>query len=399
VNVLSYANNLKRIFTKAGPAQVILFVTARCNFRCKMCFYWEEISEANAKKEIKFEQYAKLSSTMPEFPWLLIGGGEPFLRKDLADIVTLFHKNNKIKNVTIPSNASLQERMVEVITAICSRNPDLFLNVDLSIQAVGDKHDEICEFPGAWKKLISTYNRLTEVRRQFPNFGLGTIMTLSSLSQPYWRHTFEYILENFDFDHMVMSKTRGSPMVPESKEVSLEEYRAASKYIDDAVYAGRLKSFNFPLGQGLQAKDIVSRQLIAATTVENKAQLPCHAGKLNVVITENGDLYPCELLDKKFGNLKDVDFDFQQLWNNQAANDTRKFIRNTKCFCTHECFMATNILFNPRLYPRVAKEYLKIKMAPKAPPQRRKAAPVYVEGETAIADSPSIAELAGTRSG
>jgi radical SAM protein with 4Fe4S-binding SPASM domain len=387
VNVLSYANNLKRIFTKAGPAQVILFVTARCNFRCKMCFYWEEISEANAKKEITLEQYAKLSATMPEFPWLLIGGGEPFLRKDLADIVTLFHQNNKIRNATIPSNASLTERMVETISAICTRCPDLFLNVDLSIQAVGDKHDEICEMPGAWKKLIATYNRLSDVRRQFPNFGLGTIMTLSRMSQPYWRHTFEYILEHFEFDHMVMSKTRGNPMVPDSKEVSLEEYRAASKYIDEAIYAGRLKTFNFPLGRALQAKDIVSRQLIAATAEQNRAQLPCHAGKLNVVITENGDLYPCELLDKKFGNLKEVGFDFQQLWNNQAAHDTRRFIRDTKCFCTHECFMATNILFNPRLYPRVAKEYLRIAASPKAPPPDEGKVPVYVEGETAIPDS------------
>jgi hypothetical protein len=58
--------------------------------------------------------------------------------------------------------------------------------------------------------------------------------------------------------------------------------------------------------------------------------------------------------------------------------------------------MATNILFNPRLYPRVAKEYLKIKAAPKAAPERSPKVPVYVEGETAIPDRLADAHAAAT---
>jgi len=31
---------------------------------------------------------------------------------------------------------------------------------------------------------------------------------------------------------------------------------------------------------------------------------------------------------------------------------------NSRCHCTHECYFMTNILFNPRLYPSLMKEYL-----------------------------------------
>ena len=30
------------------------------------------------------------------------------------------------------------------------------------------------------------------------------------------------------------------------------------------------------------------------------------------------------------------------------------------CYCTHECYFMTNILFNPRLYPALAREYIQL---------------------------------------
>ena len=33
---------------------------------------------------------------------------------------------------------------------------------------------------------------------------------------------------------------------------------------------------------------------------------------------------------------------------------------NKNCYCTHECYFMTNILFNPRLYPALAREYIQL---------------------------------------
>ena len=70
----------------------------------------------------------------------------------------------------------------------------------------------------------------------------------------------------------------------------------------------------------------------------------------------------CELRDDKLGNVRDVDCDFKKLWLSQKARAISKDIIDNKCFCTHECFMSTNILFNPRLYPQLVTEVAKLKL-------------------------------------
>jgi hypothetical protein len=36
-------------------------------------------------------------------------------------------------------------------------------------------------------------------------------------------------------------------------------------------------------------------------------------------------------------------------------------VRETKCFCTYECFLTVNILFNPLVLPQVVKEWTALK--------------------------------------
>jgi hypothetical protein len=72
-------------------------------------------------------------------------------------------------------------------------------------------------------------------------------------------------------------------------------------------------------------------------------------------------VFCCELLDKRIGNLRDHDYSFKKVWNSHKANEIRNFIRDRKCFCTHECFYTTNLMFNPSFYPRLIIDALKFK--------------------------------------
>ncbi|MFH1076919.1 MAG: SPASM domain-containing protein, partial [Pseudomonadota bacterium] len=72
----------------------------------------------------------------------------------------------------------------------------------------------------------------------------------------------------------------------------------------------------------------------------------CRAGDISCIMTEAGDLYPCEILDKKIGNIRDVDYNFKKLWYSERARGIRRFIKDTNCYCTYECAITTNILFN-----------------------------------------------------
>ena len=91
-------------------------------------------------------------------------------------------------------------------------------------------------------------------------------------------------------------------------------------------------------------------------------QVPCYAANLAGVIYATGDVYPCEILDEPLGNLRENGYDFRAIWLSERTEKVRRMIRETGCHCTFECFMTNNILFNPRVLPRMAFEWLRLKI-------------------------------------
>ena len=70
----------------APHAYLIFFITARCNARCSFCFYWEEIENASKRRELRLEEIDQITAKLKHLLYLSIGGGEPFLRADLAEV-------------------------------------------------------------------------------------------------------------------------------------------------------------------------------------------------------------------------------------------------------------------------------------------------------------------------
>jgi len=63
---------------------LFLFVTSRCNSLCRTCFYFDKL---NSRDDLTFTEIDRLSQTAPPFHKLWISGGEPFMRKELAEIL------------------------------------------------------------------------------------------------------------------------------------------------------------------------------------------------------------------------------------------------------------------------------------------------------------------------
>ena len=87
------AKIVKNRFFSRGPFFLFLYVTARCNARCKFCFYWDNIVNWRARPHLEVDEIEKISSRLDTLQQLTIGGGEPFLREELAEICTIFRKN------------------------------------------------------------------------------------------------------------------------------------------------------------------------------------------------------------------------------------------------------------------------------------------------------------------
>ena len=103
----------------------------------------------------------------------------------------------------------------------------------------------------------------------------------------------------------------------------------------------------------IDAKDRVMVDLLAETYERDTSIMPCYGGRLMAVLKDNGEVFPCEQLATPLGNIRDYDCNFETVWNNDVAQRERESIRRRKCHCTYECVMSSNILFNPRMYPKL----------------------------------------------
>lgn len=361
LNTISYA---KHLFIKdcLSPIYLIFFVTERCNAKCKHCFV-NVPNNKRMKEELTLQEIEKISNNMGNLLYLLPTGGEPFLRDDLPDIINVFYKNNQLRNVGIPTNGSLTERVVASVSRTLSLCNDLRLGVDISIDGLHDAHDQIRGFPGLFEKAIATYWRLKELERENQRLRVCVEVTVSGFNQDNLFDIYDYFINTLKVDNLFVRIVRGNPRDPSAKDVDVEKFVRFAKKLEndlrDGVFYGHSA---YPLSEFITARDIIGRHLTIKTIRERKFQIPCYAGNLTGVIRTNGDVYPCELLNDQIGNLRQSSYNLKQLWQSERAMKIRKQIRQTRCFCTHECFITNNILFNLKMLPRVLREYVNLKL-------------------------------------
>jgi radical SAM protein with 4Fe4S-binding SPASM domain len=361
-NTASYAKN---IFIKppSSPIYLIFFVTERCNARCKHCFGSFSTDKQKIKDELTLEEIEKISQNAGNLLYLLPTGGEPFLREDFPDIIYSFYKNNRLRNAGIPTNGSLTERVQASVSRILSLCKDLRLGVDISLDALHDAHDEIRGFPGLFEKAVATYWRLKELEKKNKNLRVCVEITVSHFNQESIFETYDYFINTLQVDNLFVRLVRGNPREPAAKEVDIDNFERFTLQVEQDLRRRLFYGHSaYPFSEFITARDIIGRRLTIQMVKEKRFQIPCYAGNLTGVIRSNGDVYPCEILDNKIGNLREYHYDLKLLWKSEKAKRIRREIRESRCFCTHECFITNNILFNPKMLPEVLKEYINLKL-------------------------------------
>ena len=69
------------------------------------------------------------------------------------------------------------------------------------------------------------------------------------------------------------------------------------------------------------------------------------------MIGADGEVRPCELRGESFGNLRDVDYEFANLWRSRDKQAFCTGIRESRCSCTHELWAATSVAYSPGQWP------------------------------------------------
>ncbi|MBI5208099.1 MAG: radical SAM protein [Candidatus Firestonebacteria bacterium] len=348
-------NILKRFVNRVSdsPAYLIFFVTNNCIAKCAHCFYWKEQTEE--KKILSIDEIEKIAKTTHSLSFLLLTGGEPYLREDLHEIAYLFYRFTPVRNLATPTNGFLGDKIICYAEKILKKCREAKLTVNVSLDGIGELHDKIRGVPGIFEKAVYTFHGLMSLKKKYKNMQVGIITTISALNQDFIPEIHDFVRNKLNTPIWAPFLVRGSPRDPNIKKVAPDKYLIADKLIQEDIKSGVYKEYTgFIFARFNSAKNVVRRKLIAKILKENKYELPCYAGKINAVLYSDGDIYPCELLNRKIGNIRDYNLDMRNIWMGREAEQVREIIKNLKCFCTHECFLTTNMLYNLKYYPEIA---------------------------------------------
>lgn len=359
---MSYSpfRHIGSIFWKHRPIHYTFFLTKRCNAKCPFCFYLSgKEGPADTAAELSLDEIRKVSSSMGDLLWLAFSGGEIFLRDDLVEITKVFYETNRPSIILFPTNGLMPTVIREKVGAILESCSDSTVVVKLSIEGTEEINDSIRD-EGSFNKTMETYNALGGLLDEYPNFELGINTVFCSRNQESMDELIELVNGMEKINTHTVSLIRGNVADKGLKEVDMKKYYDTVEKMAVNLRERRSSVYRFRGAKLKAAQDILQRRLIYETYTRNRRMVPCHAGRLNLVVSETGDVYPCELLDKKLGNIRENEYDIIKLLSSRQAMEIISSIRKTGCFCTHECNFMTNILFSPVTYPALLKEYIRL---------------------------------------
>lgn len=336
---------------------MVLFVTAVCNARCEFCFYWEEIESANAKLELTLEEYQKISRHLHHLYYLSIGGGEPFIRKDLTQIIEAFYQHSQTRTVALATHGGFSDRAEYFLNTLHQHCPDLRVKIQVSIDHLYEKHDQSRKVKGLFNRLLETCRMIGGKKKS----GMRVMLTLGTVLTPENKNDIQKMRDFFDqhipYDDLSLIYPRGEAKNPSLLQVTLQEYRSAQK-IFDATHS----NVNFYTKLHRQI-DKEGKKGVEEFIKRGKDGYPwtCVAGRKMITLFERGNVSPCEMLHQimpqlssGIGNVREYDYDIPKMLKLDQAKKIREFIVNTHCSCSYECAALCNTALNKKQWPQLA---------------------------------------------
>jgi MoaA/NifB/PqqE/SkfB family radical SAM enzyme len=339
-----------------SPPFLILFINSICNMKCEHCFYWQNL---NRRDDLTKDEIFALSDSLGQIENLNLSGGEPFLRKEFAEICRRFVRHNNVRQIYVPTNGWYTDKIVHEVTETLKENSLEIFAIELSLDGLAAFHDKFRVAPGSFDRAMRTYDALVGVQRKDPRLRIHAISTATEANMDEIHRLTTYLFDRCpQMDHHNLAIIRGDRKNRSLQGPDLQRYQDLYSYIR-RLWApretGRYGSIVEPMLQWAKVK-----------TVQRKTQvIPCLAGRLSAVVYANGDVSVCEL-HEPLGNLRTNSF--WEIWNSANAQKLRQSIAQKECYCTTEVFLWPSIVFQPA---RLAQAMLGAKVWQKPGSHRR----------------------------
>lgn len=265
-------------------------LTSNCNFNCKMCY----VHSANHKEAMSAEDWIELGRTARDagMVFLLLTGGEPFLRKDFKEIYSALIEMGLL--ISINTNASLID---DDMFTFLIKHPPLRMNV--SLYACSDAvYEELCGKP-ACAVVKHNIRRLHEA-------GIGIKINASITP-----HNASEIEDIYAFGRGVGVPVQATTYMFPPVRINGDQYGCSpARFTAEETAKYMLKCREqYMSPEQLRNSSGMPMDEDMDCAAEEGEHMRCRAGRTAFWVTWDGRMLPCGMFPDAGYRIKDMGFD------------------------------------------------------------------------------------------
>jgi MoaA/NifB/PqqE/SkfB family radical SAM enzyme len=342
-----------RLRANDRPRLLTYIVTFRCNARCVMCDSWRKDGEG----EMTLAEIERIYLQLPRMHAVRLTGGEPFVRKDFSDIAALTQELLRPALLHVTSNGFLTDRIVTFCERRARTTP---LQLLISIDGVGDKHNQVRGRADAWEHSMATVRALAPRQKEL---GLRLAVNQTVVDAESARHYTKLrdLLRPLGVRNQVVVAYEASATYSLARETTVEPREPGSFSTFGDFDRDELEALfdeidrdleHYPLPERAAKRyylDGIRGRLLGGQASPNP---PCVALNAHLRLFPNGDVPTCQFNTRRVGNLATQPF--EQVWHGEAIGRQRSWVRACPG-CWAECEVLPNALYSGDLLLRMVR--------------------------------------------
>ncbi|MFQ5431312.1 MAG: radical SAM protein [Nitrospinota bacterium] len=334
------------------PMTLFVELTYRCNFRCRMCQFYDLLDDPRLKEkqgeELTASEIKSVIDQILPFGLISFTGGEPLLRKDLMELVRHACRRHKVYLVTngLHLNEDISREFVELGCRGMFGRGTVALGV--SVEGLGKTHDDTVKVPGSFEKVMNNLKLLVRAKKRaqkrYPLLALKCVMTRENAGElaELYAITEELELDIFNpITHYKIPSTDRFDMSANLKEVRVEPVNGfdtalLKEQLEKITHAVKNSTVQLRLTPpGISTHDVID-------VYRNRLDLSdktCFSPWSSAALSAYGDVFPCS--NYAVGNIRKEPF--LKLWNNELMTQFRRELKEKRIFesCGGCCAMVT----------------------------------------------------------
>lgn len=329
---------------------MVFFLVDRCNAKCPYCFNTRLDHLENhvpvAGRELTLEEYAVLARNLRGLNQAIFSGGEPFLHPDIDRIAGLLHREAGARLFSIPTNGALPERVLPKVEAMAAACPGAVFNLQVSLDAVGEKHEAMRRLPGGFAKAVRLGHDLLDLgeRLRNVNFVVNTAVLAENLADV--RELRAFLKTEFGGRLKYHNLQYDQRLGREVDALEEDEPASGGGLFEAAVRRLYIRGVN----------GVIRRQL-----AEDRMVYACNAGRKLGVILPTAEFSPCEpfVFEPRYKDFPTLDLRAHGLDPYAAMRTPEwermlRFIRAKKCAaCPWTCAAISSLFYEPVNWPQL----------------------------------------------